>query len=148
ARRDYVSEVLSWMQRAVASVLLTGTYRARALLTTAMLGIARDDASRVPELTAESACLARAGHDQQILVHAITLGALASLHDSGDRSGADEVGDDLAEALALSRQIGDAFPEGHALSGSSQLARLNGDATSAEAFLSDAERVARAEGNW
>jgi hypothetical protein len=148
ARRGYVSEGLSWMQRVVASDHLTGACRARAFLVTAMLGIARGDASRVPELTAESARLARAGDDLEILAHAMTLGALTSLHDSGERSGADEVGDVLAEALGISRQIGDSFAEAHALIAFSQHARLLGDTPSAEAFLADAERVARAEGNW
>jgi hypothetical protein len=78
----------------------------------------------------------------------MTLGALTSLHDSGERSGADEVGDVLAEALGISRQIGDSFAEAHALIAFSQHARLLGDTPSAEAFLADAERVARAEGNW
>jgi predicted ATPase len=148
ARRGYVGEGLGWMRRAMASSQLSGTCRARALLVTAMLGIARGDASRVPELTAESARLARADHDQEILAHAITLGALASLHDSGDRSGADGVTDLLTEALAISRRIGDAFAEAHTLIAFSQHAMLLGDSRSADAFLADAERVARAEGNW
>jgi predicted ATPase/transcriptional regulator with XRE-family HTH domain len=148
ARRGYVGEGLGWMRRAMASSQLSGTCRARALLVTAMLGIARGDASRVPELTAESARLARADHDQEILAHAITIGALASLHDSGDRSGADGVTDLLTEALAISRRIGDAFAEAHTLIAFSQHAMLLGDSRSADAFLADAERVARAEGNW
>jgi hypothetical protein len=148
ARRGYASEGAGWMQRVNANGQMSAAGRARAQLVIAMLGIARGDASRVPELTAESARLARACPDQEILAHAITLGALASLHESDDYSRADEVADVLTEALTISREIGDGFAEAHALIAFSQHAMLHRDTASAESFLAEAERVAREDGNW
>ena len=148
ARRGYAGEGAGWMQRAYASGQMSSAGCARAQLVIAMLGIARGDASRVPELTAESTRLARACHDREILVHAITLGALASLDESDDHSRADEVADVLTEALTISREIGDGFAEAHALIAFSQHAMLLRDTASSESFLADAERVSRADGNW
>jgi predicted ATPase/transcriptional regulator with XRE-family HTH domain len=148
ARRGYASEGAAWMHRALASGRMSSGGRARAQLVTAMLGIARGDASRIAELTVESIRLARAGNDREILAHALTLGALASLDEEGQPAGATAIADALTEALALSREIGDAFVEAHALIAHSQVDLLRCDLASAESFLADAERIARAEGNW
>jgi hypothetical protein len=136
------------MQRAVATGRMSPGGRARAQLVTALLGIARGDASRISELTVEAIRLARAGNDREILAHALTLGALASLDEAGQPAGADAIAAALREALALSREIGDAFVEAHALIAFSQVDLLRCDIASAESFLAEAERIARAEGNW
>jgi predicted ATPase/DNA-binding XRE family transcriptional regulator len=148
ARRGYASEGAGWMQRAVATGRMSPGGRARAQLVTALLGIARGDASRIAELTVEAIGLARAGNDREILAHALTLGALASLDEAGQPAGAEAIADALAESLALSREIGDAFIEAHALIASSQVNLLRCDMASAESYLAGAERIARAEGNW
>jgi predicted ATPase/transcriptional regulator with XRE-family HTH domain len=148
ARRGYASEGAGWMQRAVATGQMSPGGRARAQLVTALLGIAHGDASRISELTVEAIQLARAGNDREILAHALTLGALASLDEAGQPAGAEAIADALAESLALSREIGDAFVEAHALIASSQVDLLRCDMASAESYLARAERIARVEGNW
>jgi hypothetical protein len=78
----------------------------------------------------------------------MTLGAVASLHDSAELVIPEAIPAAMTEALAVFREIGDGFGEAHTLIGFSQLALLREDTAAAESFLAEAERIVRSEGNW